>query len=157
SGVGVRSFYYPPKAQLNCAGCHMPPRDSKDFGARDFAGIGGLQGHNHRLPAANTGGFALLLADPRCGSPRPRSEKAGKAHADFLRGTDPEGKDKKLRIDLFGVKEGGGIDGKLAVLRPELPKLKPGQSYLVEVVVRTVNLGHSFPQGTADSNEIWVD
>src|SRR5207253_2413585 len=28
---------------------------------------------------------------------------------------------------------------------------------LVEVVVRTVNIGHPFSQGTVDSNEIWVD
>jgi hypothetical protein len=157
SGVGVRSFYYPPKGQQNCAGCHMPPHDSNDFGARDFAGTGGLSVHNHRFPAANTGLFALLLADPRYESQRKGLEKALETHANFLRGTDPEGKDKKVRIDLFGVKEGGAIDGKLTVLRPELPKLKPGQSYLVEVVVRTVNLGHPFPQGTADSNEIWVD
>ena len=33
----------------------------------------------------------------------------------------------------------------------------PGKSYLVEVVVRTLNIGHPFTQGTADSNEIWVD
>ena len=38
-----------------------------------------------------------------------------------------------------------------------LPRLKPGNSYLVEVVVRTLNLGHPFQQGTADSNEGWVD
>src|SRR5262245_31307022 len=157
SGVGVRSFYYPPQAKTNCAGCHMPPQESKDFGARDFAGTGGLQVHNHRFLAANTGVFSLLLNDPRYESQGAGLEKAIKAHADFLTGTDPEGKDKKLRIDLFGVKEGGGIDGKLTVLRPELPKLKPGQSYLIEVVVRTLNLGHPFPQGTADSNEIWVD
>lgn len=157
SGVGVRSFYYPPKAQQNCSGCHMPPKESHDFGARDFAKNGGLQVHDHRFPAANTGVFALLLNDPRYAEQREGLEKAMKAHADFLRGTDPEGKDKKVRIDLFGVKEGGTIDGKLHVLRPEIPKLKPGQSYLVEVVVRTVNLGHPFPQGTADSNEIWVD
>src|SRR5205807_3735400 len=80
------------------------------------------------------------------------------AQADFLRGTDPEGKDRKLRIDLFGLKEGGSIDGRLlAPLRPQLPPLKPGATYLVEVVIRTLNLGHPFPQGTADSNEIWVD
>jgi hypothetical protein len=157
SGVGVRSFYYPPKAQQNCAGCHMPPHESHDFGARDFANTGGLSVHNHRFPAANTGVFALLLNDPRYESQREGLEQAMKAHADFLRGTDREGKDKKLRIDLFGVKEGGGIDGKLTVLRPDLPKLKPGQTYLFEVVVRTVDLGHPFPQGTADSNEIWVD
>ena len=56
------------------------------------------------------------------------------------------------------MKDGGTIDGRLlAPLRPELPKLKPGGTYLVEVVIRTLNMGHVFPQGTSDSNEIWVD
>src|SRR5262249_30246593 len=77
-------------------------------------------------------------------------EKAVKVHTDFLM-------DKKLRIDLFGVKDGGTISGKLHVLRPELPKLKPGEKYLIEVVVRTLNIGHPYTQGTVDSNETWVD
>src|SRR5262249_46845476 len=29
--------------------------------------------------------------------------------------------------------------------------------YIVEVVVRTLALGHPFTQGTVDSNEVWVD
>ncbi len=48
-------------------------------------------------------------------------------------------------------------DDSLAVLRPELPKLVPGETYLIETVLRTLNIGHPFSQGTADSNEIWVD
>src|SRR5581483_8582420 len=60
------------------------------------------------------------------------------------------------RIDLFALKP-GDLDGPLSVLRPELPRLQPGKSYVVEVVVRTVNLGHPFTQGTVDSNEVWVD
>jgi tetratricopeptide (TPR) repeat protein len=157
SGVGVRSFYYPPVAKKNCAECHMPPKSSNDFGARDIDGNGGLQVHNHRFVGANTGLFDLLVRDPRYQGMKEGLEQTEKMQADFLRGTDPEGKDKKVRIDLFGLKDGAEIDGKLTVLRPELPKLKPGQSYLVEVVVRTVNLGHPFSQGTVDSNEIWVD
>src|SRR5581483_9383836 len=81
--------------------------------------------------------------------------------ADFLRGTATDGSDKKLRIDLFGVKgmkpDGTADDESLAVIRPELPKLQPGKTHLVEVVIRTVNIGHPFSQGTVDSNEIWVD
>src|SRR5262249_40915592 len=34
---------------------------------------------------------------------------------------------------------------------------RPGDTYLVEVVLRTLNLGHHFTQGTADSNEVWVE
>ena len=35
--------------------------------------------------------------------------------------------------------------------------MQPGGKYLVEVVVRTLNIGHLFSQGTVDSNEIWVE
>jgi tetratricopeptide (TPR) repeat protein len=141
SGHNARSFYYPPKAEQNCAGCHMPTVASNDFGAKYFdpAAPNVLKVHNHLFPAANTGlayinGFHETVV----------------AHQDFLKGT--------MRVDLFGVKEGGVIDGKLhAPLRPIVPTLKPGQTYLFEVVIRTMKLGHPFTQGTADSNEVWLD
>lgn len=63
-----------------------------------------------------------------------------------------------MRLDLFGVREGGRIDGALiAPLRPAVPVLTPGKSYLVDTVIRTVKMGHLFTQGTADSNEVWLD
>lgn len=63
-----------------------------------------------------------------------------------------------MRVDLFGVREGGEIDGQLhAPLRPDVPTLRPGETYLFETVIRTLKMGHQFTQGTADSNEIWLD
>ena len=63
-----------------------------------------------------------------------------------------------MRVDLYGVKEGGSIEGELvAPLRPGVPALVPGRSYLLEAVVRTVKMGHPFTQGTVDSNEVWLD
>ena len=47
SGLGARSFYYPPKSS-RCAGCHMPLVDSHDPGNID----GKI--HSHRFPGANT-------------------------------------------------------------------------------------------------------
>jgi tetratricopeptide (TPR) repeat protein len=139
SGGGTRSFYYPPLAKTTCAECHMPLVPSNDFGHQDFANDGKLQIHNHLFPAANTGLAHLLGFD-----------ETVKAHQEFLKGN--------VRVDLFGVKEGGTIDGKLtAPLRPEVPALKAGQKYLLEAVVRTLTLGHQFTQGTADSNEVWLD
>jgi tetratricopeptide (TPR) repeat protein len=160
SGVkhGARSFYYPEKGKDNCAACHMPLQPSNDFGSRDFDESGIRKVHDHGFPGANTGLFELLKREPRYAGHTEGFDAAIKKHADFLRGTDPDGKDRKLRIDLFGIKKGQDVDGELiAPLRPELPKLKPGQTYLVEVVIRTVNIGHPFSQGTVDSNEIWVD
>lgn len=140
SGHNARSFYYPDKAQMNCNGCHMPLQASGDFGARFFNPTNNtLSIHDHLFPAANTG-IAHIRGEPGI----------VKRHEEFLKGS--------LRVDLFGMKEGGGIDGKLiAPLRPQVPTLKRGQKYLLETVVRTVKLGHPFTQGTADSNEVWVD
>src|SRR5437879_2457870 len=45
----------------------------------------------------------------------------------------------------------------MAPRRPNRPELKPGQDYVLEMVVRTLKLGHPFTQGTADSNEVWLD
>ena len=151
SGHGVRSFYYPKEAQTNCNGCHMPLKPSGDFGSKDFDGSGERKVHDHLFPGANTGLFDLLARTDRYGAHAEGFRKAIDRTAEFLR-------DKQMHVDIFGLKEGGTIDGKLhAPLRPELPELVPGRRYLVEVVVRTLALGHPFTQGTADSNEVWVD
>lgn len=141
SGVNARAFYYPEKAQLNCNGCHMPLQKSADFGANFFNPTNKNDRfiHDHLFPAANTG-IAHIRGEP----------EIVKRHEAFLKDS--------VRIDLFGVKEGGTIDSPLiAPLRPRVPALKPGKTYLMETVVRTVKLGHPFSQGTVDSNEIWVD
>ncbi len=139
SGHGARSFYYPPKAVDNCSQCHMPLVASEDFGAQMFEGATELSVHNHLFPSANTG-IAWL---------RDRDEII-KAHQDYLQDI--------MRVDIFGIREGGEIDGRLiAPLRPEVPALKPGERYLLETVIRTLKLGHLFSQGTVDSNEIWLD
>src|SRR5258708_5103140 len=62
------------------------------------------------------------------------------------------------RVDIFGVKTGGTIEGELhAPLRPAVPALRSGSSYLLETVVRTLKIGHPLTQGTADSNEVWLE
>jgi tetratricopeptide (TPR) repeat protein len=141
SGHGARSFYYPEVAMSNCADCHMPLKESTDFGAGFFnpTNRNTRYIHDHLFPAANTG-IAHLRGEPDIVA----------IHQEFLRDS--------VRVDIFGVKEGGTIDSPLiAPLRPEVPALKRGQTYLIEVVLRTVTLGHPFTQGTADSNEVWVD
>jgi hypothetical protein len=141
SGHGVASFYHPPKATQNCSGCHMRPYDSDDFGARNFDPADpALEVHDHQFPAANTAIPHLV------GMPPSVNEK----HRAFNEGV--------MRVDLFGIKEGGTIESPLvAPLRPQVPALVPGRSYLLETVIRTVKMGHPFTQGTADSNEVWLD
>ena len=140
SGHGVQSFYYPPKATHNCSACHMPLAPSNDFGARRFDDSGELKVHDHQFPAANTA-LPHMLGYPAW---------VNEAHRKYLEGV--------VRVDLFGLKEGGAIDGKLvAPLRPQVPTLEPGKSYLLEAVVRTLKLGHPLTQGTVDSNELWLE
>jgi tetratricopeptide (TPR) repeat protein len=140
SGHGAQSFYYPEVAKSRCVDCHMELKPSDDFGAKDFDGKGGRKIHDHFNIGANTG-LAAILGD----------EETARKHARFL-------SDKKVRVDIFGLREGGVIEGKFSgPLRPDVPRLQPGGKYLAEVVVRTLSIGHPFSQGTADSNEIWVE
>jgi tetratricopeptide (TPR) repeat protein len=129
----------------------MPLKPSDDFGSKDFDGSGVRKVHSHLFPAANTGLPWLLSLEPRYQAQAAGLRNAVQSHADFLT-------DKKLRIDLFGLKPGGTIDSPLlAPLRPHMPALEPGKTYLVEVVIRSLAVGHPFTQGTADSNEVWVE
>lgn len=140
SGHGARSFYYPEQAAPNCATCHMPLQPSNDFGARFFDPTNHvLSIHDHLFPAANTG-LPSLRHEP----------DIVKRQEDFLKGC--------ARVDIFGVKAGGTVDRSLeAPLRPSVPALEPGKTYLVEIVIRTLRVGHTMTEGTADSNEIWTD
>jgi tetratricopeptide (TPR) repeat protein len=139
SGQGVQSFYYPPKAEKNCNGCHMPQIASDDFGADDVDGE--LKIRSHLFPSANTAIPKLVNME--------NADEVIQQHQEFLR--------DNVRIDIFGIREGVGINGELhAPLGTDL-ELEPGKSYTVEVVIRTLKLGHLLTQGTVDSNELWLD
>ncbi len=140
SGHGVASWYYPESAEAGCNACHMELRASSDFGAADNDGSGRLTVHDHLFPSANAAIPQLL------GSP----DWVTEAHQDF--------NDRTARLDVFALREGGTIDGPLvAPLRPELPALHPGATYLVDVDIRPLRMGHPLTQGTADSNQLWLD
>ena len=143
SGHGVASFYYPPEAEPNCNGCHMELLPSEDFGSQRYPESEQpdvTQVHDHLFPSANTG-IPHLLDFPNW---------VIEAHREFNEGV--------VDVDIFGVKPGGTIEDELiAPLRPEIPALEAGEDYLLEVVVRTLGLGHHLTQGTADSNQLWLD
>ncbi len=134
SGFGALGWYYPKQAANNCNDCHMKAQPSSDFAARDRDGTGLRSILSHAFPSANTAvcGTAEALA----------------GHAAF--------NEKTLRVDLFAVRDDAAIDGGLRVIGADLPVLEAGRSYLLEVVVRTLDIGHEFTQGTADSNEAWL-
>ena len=138
SGRGARSFYYPLKAESRCAGCHMPLRQSGDFGAQSFDASGSLTIHDHRFTGANTA-IPHLRGDA----------ETVKVQQGFL--------DKVVTLDVFGLREGGTVSGRLiGPLDGATPALTPGTRYLAELVLRTRKVGHHFTQGTADSNEVWL-
>ncbi len=139
SGHRVDSFYYPPKAVEACRDCHMPLLASDDPAARDFGGNGQRSIHSHQFPAANSG-VARLLGLP---------ERVIEADRQMLQGA--------LRVDIFGLRDAGRLDGELhAPLGDTLVSLAPGRDYLLEVVLRTLRIGHQLTQGTIDSNQLWV-
>lgn len=140
SGHGAQSFYYPARAETNCNGCHMRPEPSTDFAADFDATLGEPAIRGHQFPAANTA-LAALLGWP---------EQVIDAHRAVLEGA--------LRVDLFAIRAGTDIEGEIiAPLRPGVPVLTPGETYVFDVVIRTLSLGHLFTEGTADSNEVWLD
>ncbi|MGB5178058.1 MAG: aspartate phosphatase, partial [Gammaproteobacteria bacterium] len=140
SGHRVDSFYYPEKAVARCSECHMPLLPSDDPAARNFNDSEQRSVHNHQFPAANTG-ITRLLDLP-----------------DWVMQAQQQRLSDVTRIDIFALKEDGRIDGELhAPLRPSLPELVPGERYLIEIVIRTTGVGHHLTQGTADSNELWLD
>ena len=140
SGHRVDSFYYPPRAAANCAACHMPLEPSDDPAAKDFDGSGQLTVHNHQFPAANTA-VPVMLGLP-----------------DWVNDAHRRRMSNVTRVDIFGLKRGGNITGELiAPLRPQLPEIDAGETYLIETVVRSFGVGHLLTQGTTDSNQLWLD
>ena len=139
SGHGVASFYYPERAEANCNGCHMALIPSADFAARRNDASGRRTVHAHGFPAANTA-LGHLLGFP---------EQVQAAHRRMLEGA--------LRVDIFAAHLGADITAPpIAPLRPRALTLLPGRSYVFDVVLRNLAVGHLFTEGTADSNEVWL-
>jgi len=135
SGVtrnNARTFYLPPEAK-RCQDCHMPlvPAPLGDVSAKS-----GLV-RSHQFIGPNTALPAI----------RGETETV-KQLEDFL-------KDKKLRVDVFAVKRADGSLVEAPDLR-DVP-LATGETVEFDVVVRNLGVGHTFPGGTLDSNEAWIE
>jgi hypothetical protein len=133
SGVSwnsARSFYRPAKPIGACAQCHMPTVASKDRGAID-----GLV-HFHSFPAANTA-LAVLKNDTA-----------------WIARTTAFLKQNRATVDIFAVKRGREI---FAPADAPQVRLVPGESVLLDVVVRNRAIGHRFPGGTVDAQQVWVE
>lgn len=135
SGVSknnARTFYLPPAAK-NCQDCHMPlvPAPLGDVSAK-----GGMV-RSHMFIGPNTA-LSHIRGDA----------ETVKAQEDFL-------KDKKMRVDVFAVKHADGTLVEAPDLR-DVP-LQAGETVEFQVVVRNLGVGHTFPGGTLDSNESWIE
>jgi hypothetical protein len=141
SGFGVQSWRWPPRSEAGCNGCHMPAHPSGDFGTKPRGPDGALSALSHSFASANT-------AIPDLAG-LPDAERTLAECEALLRDS--------MRVDIFGVREGVAVDGPLAVSPLESGALRPGAPHVLEVVVRNVKVGHEFTQGTADSNEVWLE
>ena len=78
------------------------------------------------------------------------SKDVNRAHEEMLKDS--------LRVDIFGIRAGVDIDAPIvAPIRPEVPSLEPGKVYLLDIVIRSLTVGHLFTEGTADSNQVWLE
>jgi len=165
SGMGARSFYYPKKS-MRCADCHMPLVDSSDAG-----NINGKV-HSHRFPAANTAlplvnrdekqmqAVTKFLQDGIVSvdifglSPASASAAAGGASlptglaTTFAAGEEAEVNALPVNVDFAPV---------TAPLDRFEAEVVPGDTYRVDVVVRTRKVGHFFPGGTVDAFDVWLE
>src|SRR6266571_1745193 len=165
SGFGARSFYYPPKPQ-RCVDCHMPLLDSRDAG-----NVNGLV-HSHRFPGANTA-LPAVNNDPKQMDAVVKFLRDNILSVDIF-GLSPAREAKPSNAaspglqpaTTFAVGEEGDLsaapaDLELAPLTAPLNRVdtvvRRGETYRVDVVVRTRKVGHFFPGGTVDAFDVWLE
>ncbi len=131
-----RTFYLPPNRRV-CQDCHMPPEPAP---LGDIAAKNGMV-RSHRFLAVNTA-LPYIRGD----------EETIKRIEAFLR-------DNRLRIDVFAmVRQDGEEPGEpVMALDKTQPAVAPGEKVVFDVVVRNKDVGHTFPGGTNDSNEGWIE
>jgi tetratricopeptide (TPR) repeat protein len=129
SGRSIHGIQLAARPQT-CVGCHMPPVRDRP-GGRSHAFLGG----NTALPALR-GDRAQLAATER-----------------FLRSG-------ALSVDLFALRR--SLPGRphqeelRAPLEDASLPLRPGESVVVDVVVRNRGVGHDFPAGSGDLRDVWL-
>jgi tetratricopeptide (TPR) repeat protein len=136
SGVALnaaRTFYLPP-LKRQCQDCHMP-LESAPLG--DLAAKSGFV-KSHRFLAVNTA-LPFLRGD----------QETIERIEEFLQ-------TEKMRVDVFALKT-GSMERPVMAIDKHRPVVQPGETVTVDVVVRNLGVGHTFPGGTNDSNEGWLE
>lgn len=129
----ARTFYLPPSVR-QCQDCHMPLVETR---LGDLAATNGMV-RSHRFVAANSA-LSWLRGD----------KQAIERTAQFL-------SSNALRLFIGGVALDNGkiiplTDGAAHVVPANIERLE------LHVIVRNLNVGHTFPAGTNDSNEAWIE
>jgi Flp pilus assembly protein TadD len=167
SGEGARSFYQPENA-IQCTDCHMPLTPSNDPGS-STAGM-----KDHRFIAANTA-VALshgddiqlektidfleqghLSVDIFAVSPHEAVASAdGAAQREMeLSTTFAIGEEAGMAFFRGSRSEPRKITGALA---SGVSEVEAGSTYRLDIVVRSLSVGHFFPTGTTDAQEAWLE
>jgi tetratricopeptide (TPR) repeat protein len=136
SGIALNAArtFYQPKQVRQCQTCHMPEEPAI---LGDVAAKHGMI-KSHRFLGVNTA-LPFLRGDK---DTIERIEAF--LHAD------------RLRISFAGLRAGERVA--LTTEQPQASlKVGPDESAELEVVVRNLNVGHTFPGGTNDSNEGWIE
>jgi Flp pilus assembly protein TadD len=124
-------IYAPETEQRSCQDCHMKTEAASKG---DLAGklVNGQKVvKSHRFLAANTAHAAL----------------AGDAETVALQTAALAG---VVRVDVMAIRRGLSAE-----LIPEA-KVAAGEQVTIDVVVENTDVGHKFPAGTVDSNEVWL-
>lgn len=184
SGFGAGAFYYPSDEKTGlpafkkCGNCHMPKTPSKDAG-----NVNGFVS-NHRFVGANTA-LPLVNKDEEQMKETVKflQDKALSIDIFALRRQKPGGKVIKKQVaatnkpgtapvaaSVMGDTSESAIPGAAAnanyveeTLVAPLNRggkgaaLVRGEKPLVDVVVRTLKVGHAFPSGTVDAHDVWVE
>jgi tetratricopeptide (TPR) repeat protein len=157
SGNSAVSWYSAPKPFGACQDCHMKEVPSNEFGSEN-----GMV-PNHWTPAASSE-LAILTGD-----------------TSWLHRVESFLKDNRVSVDLFGaIVDNQNVSSKrskhiknialtqappsdartgedlIAPLNAYGTELAVNEPFRLECVIRTRNVGHKFPEGTMDINEVWL-
>jgi len=142
SGVSMgnaRSFYHPPAAR-QCQDCHMPLVSDPADPTADPQGLV----RSHLFAAANTG-LAHIRGDQAM-IERMRAFLRTACRIDVTAwDVTPKGARPEDAAERYVPASASGV------------RAHPGDLVEAHVVVRTLGVGHRFPGGTIDSNEVWVE
>ena len=169
SGFGARSFYQP-DTPMDCSTCHMPLVRSDDAGNNNgFVKSHAFLGANTALPTANQDSVHLQATIDFLKSDKLSVDifaavagSSASGDADVSTATPIDVATTFAAGDEIGMDVGsGGVSVPLqpivAPLRPGLTALRRGELVRLDVVVRSLAVGHFFPSGTVDAQEAWLE